>query len=105
VGAGFLPGGGLVTGSAKAASVAFGAQVGLTASSTGVSIAYKSGPGIVAGILGGQVALAGKSAEALAVDIGKSIPVVGVAVSAGALLYDGYQTYQAYRACLAGGHE
>lgn len=105
VGAGFLPGGGLVTGSARAATVAFGAQVGLTAASTGVSIAYKSGPGIVAGILGGQVALTAKSAEALAVDVGKSIPIVGVAVSAGALLYDGYQTYKAYSGCLTGVHE
>jgi hypothetical protein len=48
VGAGFLPGGGLVTGSARAATFAFGAQLGLTAASTGVGIAYKSGPGIVA---------------------------------------------------------
>jgi len=47
VGAGFLPSGGLVTGSAKAASFAFGAQVGLTAASTGVSTGYKSSPGIV----------------------------------------------------------
>lgn len=105
VGAGFLPGGGLVTGSARAASFAFGAQVGLTAASTGASIAYKSGPGIIAGILGGQVALTAKSAEALAVDVGRSIPIVGVAVSTGALLYDGYQTYQAYSGCLAGVHE
>jgi hypothetical protein len=43
VGAGFLPGGGLVTGSARAATFAFGAQLGLTAASTGVGIAYKSG--------------------------------------------------------------
>ena len=105
VGAGFLPGGGLVTGSAKAATVAFGAQVGLTAASVGVSVGYKSGPGIVAGILGGQVALTSKAAEGLAVDVGKSIPVVGVAVSFGALLYDGYQTYSAYSGCLTGVHE
>jgi len=105
VGAGFLPGGGLVTGSAKAATFAFGAQVGLMAASTGASIAYKSGPGIIAGILGGQVALTATSAEALAVDVGKSIPVVGVAVSTGALLYDGYQTYQAYSGCLTGVHQ
>jgi hypothetical protein len=105
VGAGFLPGGGLVTGSAKAATFAFGAQVGLTAASVGVSVGYRSGPGIVAGILGGQVALTSKSAETLAVDVGKSIPVVGVAVSFGALLYDGYQTYSAYTGCLNGVHE
>jgi RHS repeat-associated protein len=109
IGAGFLPGGGLVTGSARAASFAFGAQVGLTAASTGVSIAYKSGPGIVGGILGGQVALTGKAAEALGEEtllaVGKSIPIVGVAVSTGALLYDGYQTYKAYSGCLSGVHE
>ena len=109
IGAGFLPGGGLVTGSARAATVAFGAQVGLTAASTGVSVAYKSGPGIVAGILGGQVALTAKSVEAAgeqtALLFGKSIPIVGVAVSTGALLYDGYQTYKAYAGCLAGVHE
>jgi hypothetical protein len=109
VGAGFLPGGGLVTGSAKAATFAFGAQVGLTAASTGVSIGYKSAPGIVAGILGGQVALTGKVAEALGEEtllaVGKSIPIVGVAVSTGALLYDGYQTYKAYSGCLNGVHE
>lgn len=109
IGAGFLPGGGLVTGSAQAATVAFGAQVGLTAASTGVSIAYKSGPGIVAGILGGQVALTAKSVETAgeetALLFGKSIPIVGVAVSTGALLYDGYQTYKAYSGCLAGVHE
>lgn len=55
LGAGFLPGGGLVTGSARAANIAFGAQVGFTVASTGVSAAYKSGPGIVLGILGGQM--------------------------------------------------
>ena len=104
VGAGFLPGGGLVTGSARAATFAFGAQVGLTAASTGVSIAYKSGQGMVAGILGGQVALTAKTAESLAVDFGKSIPIVGVAVSGGALLYDGYQTYKAYHGCMTGVH-
>jgi hypothetical protein len=105
VGAGFLPGGGLVTGGAKAATFAFRTQVALTAASTGVSIAYKSGPGIVGGILGGQVALTSKAAESLAIDVGKSIPIVGVFVSAGALVYDGYQTYQAYSGCLAGVHE
>ena len=109
VAAGFLPGGGLVTGSAQAATIAFGTQVGLTAASTGVSIGYKSAPGIVAGILGGQVALTAKSVEALgeegALLFGKSIPIVGVAVNAGALLYDGYQTYKAYSGCLAGVHE
>ena len=109
LGAGFLPGGGLVTGSAKAATVAFGAQVGLTAASTGVGIAYKSGSGVVAGILGGQVALTAKSVEAMGEDavklFGESIPIVGVAVSAGALLYDGYQTYQAYSGCMTGVHE
>lgn len=102
IAAGFLPGGGLVTGTAKQAAFAFGAQVGLTAASTSVSIGYKSGPGIVAGILGGQVALTSKAAEALAVEVGKSIPIVGVAVSTGALLYDGYQTYKAYSGCLNG---
>ena len=105
IGAGFLPGGGLVTGSASAARTAFAVQAGLTAASTVTSVAYKSGPGIIAGILGGQVALTSKLAESIAVDVGKSIPVVGVAVSAGALLYDGYQTYQAYSGCLTGGHE
>ena len=109
VGAGFLPGGGLVTGSASAATFAFGAQVGLTAASSGVSVANNSGPGIVAGILGGQVALTAKTAEALgkyAVEaFGKSIPVVGAFVSAGALVYDGYQTYKAYSGCLTGVHE
>ena len=65
IGAGFLPGGGLVTGSARAANIAFGAQVGFTVASTGVSTAYKSGPGIVLGILGGQVALTAKTAEAI----------------------------------------
>jgi hypothetical protein len=109
VGAGFLPGGGLVTGSARAATFAFGAQLGLTAASTGVGIAYKSGPGIVAGILGGQVALTAKTAEALGEDaveaFGRSIPVVGAFVSAGALAYDGYQTYKAYSGCLAGVQE
>ena len=105
VGAGFLPGGGLVTGSARAATVAFGAQVGLTTASAGVGIAYKSGPEIIAGILGGKVALTAKSAEALAVDLGKSIPVVGVTVSTGTLLYDGYQTYKACSGCLAGAYE
>ena len=109
VAAGFLPGGGLVTGSARAANIAFGAQVGFTAASTGVSAAYKSGPGIVLGIVGGQVALTAKTAEALGEDaaeaFGESIPIVGVAVSAGALLYDGYQTYKAYSGCLAGVHE
>jgi hypothetical protein len=109
LGAGFLPGGGLVTGSARAANIAFGAQVGFTVASTGVSAAYKSGPGIVLGILGGQVALTAKTAEALGEDaaeaFGESIPIVGVAVSAGALLYDGYQTYEAYSGCLAGVHE
>jgi len=109
VGAGFLPGGGLVTGSARAATIAFGAQVGLTAASTGVSIAYKSGPGIIAGILGGQVALTAKTAEGLGEDavkaFGESIPIAGVAVSTGALLYDGYQTYKAYSGCLSGVHE
>lgn len=50
LGAGFLPGSGLVTGSAKTASFALGAQVGLTATLAGVSIGYKSGPGIVGGI-------------------------------------------------------
>ena len=105
VGAGFLPGGGLVTGSARAASFAFGAQVGLTAASTGASIAYRSGPGIVAGILGGQVALTAKSAEALAVNLGRAIPVAGVFVNTGALIYDGYQTYKAYSGCLTGVHE
>ncbi len=109
VGAGFLPGGGLVTGSARAATFAFGAQLGLTAASTGVGIAYKSGPGIVAGILGGQVALTAKTAEALGEDaveaFGKSIPVVGAFVSAGALAYDGYQTYKAYSGCLTGVQE
>ena len=109
IGAGFLPGGGLVTGSARAANIAFSAQVGLTAASTGVSTAYKSGPGIVFGILGGQAALTAKTAEAFGEDaaeaFGESIPIVGVAVSAGALLYDGYQTYKAYSGCLAGAHE
>jgi hypothetical protein len=109
VAAGFLPGGGLVTGSARAANIAFGAQVGLTAASTGVSVGYRSGPGIVLGILGGQVALTAKTAEALGEDaveaFGESIPIVGVAVSTGALLYDGYQTYKAYSGCLSGVHE
>jgi hypothetical protein len=109
IGAGFLPGGGLVTGSARAANIAFSAQVGLIAASTGVSTAYKSGPGIVFGILGGQAALTAKTAEALGEDaaeaFGESIPIIGVAVSAGALLYDGYQTYKAYSGCLAGVHE
>jgi len=80
-----------------------------TAASTGASIAYKSGPGIVAGIVGGQVAFTGKAAEAFGEDallsFGKSIPIVGVAVSTGALLYDGYQTYKAYSGCLAGVRE
>jgi hypothetical protein len=109
IAAGFLPGGGLVTGSARAANIAFSAQVGLTAASTGVSTGYKSGPGIVFGILGGQAALTAKTAEALGEDaaeaFGQSIPIVGVAVSAGALLYDGYQTYKAFSGCLAGVHE
>jgi hypothetical protein len=67
------------------------------------------GIGIVFGILGGQAALTAKTAEALGEDaaeaFGESIPIVGVAVSAGALLYDGYQTYKAYSGCLAGAHE
>jgi hypothetical protein len=67
------------------------------------------GPGIVFGILGGQAALTAKTAEALGEDaaeaFGESIPIVAVAVSAGALLYDGYQTYKAYSGCVAGVHE
>jgi hypothetical protein len=88
---------------------AFGAQAGLAAASTGVSIAYNSWPGILAGILGGQVALTAETDEALGEDaveaFGKSIPVVGAFVSAGALVYDGYQTYKAYSGCLTGVHE
>lgn len=99
VGAGFLPGGGLVTGSASAARTAFAVQAGLTVASTVNSAAHLSGPGIIAGILGGQVSLTTKSAELLAVDLGKSLPIVGVAVNAGAAIYDGYQTYEAYAAC------
>ena len=64
---------------------------------------------MVAAILGGQVAFTEKSVEAMGEDavklFGESIPIVGVAVSAGALLYDGYQTYQAYSECMAGVHE
>ena len=63
----------------------------------------------MAGILGGQVALTAKTAEALGEDaveaFGESIPIVGAAVNTGALLYDGYQTYKAYSGCLAGVHE
>lgn len=102
VGAGFLPGGGLVTGSASAANFAFAAQNGLTALSAVNSVAYNSGPGMIASILGGQVTLTAKTSEALAVDLGKSLPIVGVAVNAGSALYDGYQTYQAYSACRSG---
>jgi hypothetical protein len=95
--------------SARAAECCLWREVGLAAASTGVSIGYKSEPGIVAGILGGQVALAGKVAEALGEETlladGNSIPIVEVDVNAGALLYDGYQTYKAYSGCLAGVHE
>lgn len=100
VAAGFLPGGGLVSGSASAAKAAFAVQGGLTALSAVNSAAYKSGPGVVASILGGQVALTTKTAEALAVDFGKALPVVGVAVNAAAAVYDGYN---AYISC-GGGH-
>jgi hypothetical protein len=100
VAAGFLPGGGLVTGSASAAATAFAVQGGVTALSTINAIAYKSGPGIVAGILGGQVALTTSVAEKLAVNLGKALPVVGAAVSAGAAIVDGYETYQT----CSGGH-
>jgi len=103
IGAGFLPGGGLVTGSATAARTAFAVQAGLTVASTAASVGHASGPGIIAGILGGQVALTSKLAESIAVDVGRSIPIVGVAVSAGAAIYDGVQTYQAYSSCLAPG--
>jgi hypothetical protein len=94
--AGFLPGGGLVTGSVSEARTAFAVQGVFTAASTTVSVATKSAPGIVFGILGGQVALTTKSAELLAVNLGKAIPGVGVLVSAGAAAYDGYQTYSAH---------
>jgi hypothetical protein len=72
----------------------------VTALSTLNAVAYKSGPGIVAGILGGQVALTSSVAEKLAVNLGKALPGVGTFVNAVAAIYDGSQ---AIKTCKSGG--
>jgi RHS repeat-associated protein len=109
IGAGFIPGGGLVEGGVTATRVAFGVQTGLTVASTVNSAVYKSAPGVVAGILGGQVSLIGalttKGLWQLGEDVGKALPIVGVGVNAAAAAYDISQFAKAYNDCITGKHE
>jgi hypothetical protein len=100
VGASFLPGGGLVTGSARAAKVAFGAQNLLAAASFANSAVYKNGPGMVMGIVGGQITATGKLSESVALNVAKAVPGIGAVANVVGLVLDVAQTYSAYSACV-----
>lgn len=65
------------------------------------NIAYKNGPGVVMGIVGGQITATGKLSESIAVNVAKAVPGVGAVVNAFVLAYDAAQTYGAYSACRA----
>jgi hypothetical protein len=94
IGAGFLPGGGIVKSVGKVA-----VQTGLSLGSTAVSIAqHNNGEALISW---GSATL--PTAAVAAADISETaasaIPVLGTVVSAGELVYDGWQTGKAYLNC------
>lgn len=91
-----------MSGGAKAAQTAFAAQTAITGGAIANSLIFQSGPGFVTGVLGAQGSLVGKSAESLAVNLGRSLPVIGLAINAFSLGYDAVQTAEAFTSCRSG---
>jgi len=98
IAAGFLPGGGTV--SIARNLVGWGTQTGLSLASSGVS--FYTGNNTAGLVSWGRALLptATLLAEQGSMTVAKAIPVLGTVVNAGQLIYDGFQTYQDYQACL-----
>ena len=62
------------------------------------SIVHKDGPGLVMGIVGGQITATGMLSESI-LNVAKAVPIAGTAANLVSLVLDVAQTYRAYTAC------